>query len=419
MNPMQLPAGTVLNVSLQWDAETQIRVGRLGLRDRRTVFEFDPVFLLQDLEISPFRFHRQLGVIESQESIFDNLPGVFADSLPDGWGRLLLDRRARQLGVPPATLTPLDRLAHVGRNGIGALIYEPEFATDAQLPPVDLDHLARASKAVLADSSDAFLDELRRLGGSPQGARPKALVQIENDSGNITDALQDHGPGWRHWIVKFAAQDDVRDIGPLELAYAQMAVAAGIEMPVTQLLPSRIGPGYFAAQRFDRSRQQRLHTLTAAGLLHVDYRMPSLDYLDLAKATVRLTQDYAQSEAMLRRMVFNVLAHNRDDHAKQFSFLMNRQGQWRLSPAYDLTFSQGMGGEHITSIAGKGKHVLRADLAQVAVAAGVRPEKGAEIEGEVRSAVARWREFAAQAGVTRKTAARVAGVLQGLSAAAG
>lgn len=219
--------------------------------------------------------------------------------------------------------------------------------------------------------------------------------------------------------MKFAAQQDVHDIGPLELAYAHMATAAGIKMPETQLLPSRIGSGYFAALRFDRPTASRLHTLTAAGLLHIDYRMPTLDYVDLAKATVRLTKDYAQSEALYRRMVFNVLAYNRDDHAKQFSFLMNRQGQWTLSPAYDLTFSHGMGGEHMTSIAGKGKRILSADMAKVADAAVVKATKAAEIEEQVRDATSRWRQFAAEAGATGKTAAVVEAMLREVSAEGG
>ena len=143
MRAMQLPPGSTVKVSLCWDADSQIRVGRLGLHDRRTVFEFDPVFLQQGVEISPFRFRRQTGLFECRDPIFDNLPGVFGDSLPDGWGRLLLDRQGHAHGIAPETLTPLDRLAHVGRNGIGALVYQPEFANEIDASPVDLDHLAR------------------------------------------------------------------------------------------------------------------------------------------------------------------------------------------------------------------------------------------------------------------------------------
>jgi len=407
---MKLPSGTTLAVALRWDAETEIAVGRLAMRDRLVLFEFDRQFLANGVEVSPFRLRRQPGLIETRESLFENLPGVFNDSLPDGWGRLLLDREARRNGVPPETLTPIDRLAHVGSDGIGALVYRPEIEKEPGEEAIDLDEIAAETLAVLEGESADLLERLRKLGGSPQGARPKALIQMDG-SGRMSDAQHDRGPGWRHFIVKFPAQADLADIGPVELAYARMAAECGIRVPEVRLLPSQTGPGYFAAARFDRDGDKRFHVSTAAGLLHADYRMPSLDYVDLAKIAVRLTRDHRQGEQLFRLMAFNVLAHNRDDHAKQFSFLMDRTGAWSVAPAYDLTFSQGMGGEHTTSVAGEGRAPRREQMMKVADAAGLRPSVADEIVEQIRACVARWSEFAGDAGVTAKTAAMIDGVL--------
>lgn len=411
--PVKLPVGTTLSVALRWDAQTEVPVGRLAMREHRVLFEYDPGFLRDGVDLSPLRLPRQPGVIETRQPIFDTLPGIFNDSLPDGWGRLLLDRHSSRLGVAPETLTPLDRLAHVGSDGIGALVYKPELAKDDAEETVDLDEVAAASRAVLEGASDEMLEHLRKLGGSPQGARPKALVQIEDTTGRMTDALHDHGQGWRHFIVKFPAHQDVADIGPVELAYARMAAAAGVKVPESCLLPSRSGPGYFAAQRFDRDGARRKHAATASGLLDADFRLPSLDYVSLAKLTVRLTRDHRQGEALFRLMAFNVLAHNRDDHAKQFSFLMDRAGTWTLAPAYDLTFSQGPGGEHTTSVAGEGRAPSQEAMLKVADAAGLKRGKSVEILGQTRDVVERWLAYADEAGVTTSTASHIERSLHG------
>ena len=412
---LQLPPGSTLRVALCWDADTEVAVGRLGMRGRFCLFEFDRDFLAHGPEISPLRLPRQPGVVETREPMFEHLPGVFNDSLPDGWGRLLLDRLARRQGVQPERLTPLDRLAHVGSSGIGALVYHPEIVNEPSAQAVDLDTVAAEAQAVLEGTGDDVLTRLQALGGSPQGARPKALVQIQETTGRIADALQSRGPGWRDWLVKFGAQGDVPDIGPVEFAYAQMAKAAGVRMPDVRLLPSRTGPGFFAACRFDREGAVRHHVVTAAGLLHADYRVPSLDYVDLAKLTVRLTRDHQQGEDLFRLMAFNVLAHNRDDHAKQFSFVMTREGAWRLSPAYDLTFSSGMGGEHTTAVAGEGRSPGREHMLRVADAAGLKRAHAGEILERTREVVGRWLEFAEAAGVTAGTSAGIESTLRGLA----
>lgn len=405
-----LPAQTALAVALQWQPGDEVRVGRLAMRGRQVLFEFDRAFLADGLDISPFRLPRQPGVLQAGDPAFESLPGVFNDSLPDGWGRLLLDRAARRAGITPAALPPLDRLAHVGCAGMGALVYRPELGVAPAGRGIDLDDVDREVREVLAGSAGDVLEHLRQLGGSPQGARPKALVQL-GPGDKLSDAAGHLGADWQPFLVKFAADGDFADAGPVEWAYAQMAAAAGVELPVTRLLPSRTGHGYFAAQRFDRAGPARLHVATASGLLHADHRLPSLDYLDLARLTVRLCRDHRQGEALVQRMVFNVLAHNRDDHAKQFSYVMTRDGAWRLSPAYDLMFSAGLGGEHSTAVAGEGRAPRWPHVQQVAEVAGMSPANLRRVVEQTRAAVERWPEFAAAAGVTAATTAEISAEL--------
>lgn len=403
----RLAPGVQLGVWLRWDAVDEERVGRLAWHERRVLFEYDAAFLRRGLQISPLRLAAAPGVQHVPDAVVATLPGVFADSLPDGWGRLLLDRAARRAGVDPATLTPLDRLAHVGETGIGALVYRPELTAGTDDAPLDLDRIDAEVREVLEGSGAVFVDQLRALGGSPQGARPKALLQREERTGRLCDDRRDRGEGWRHWLVKFAGPDDPPDIGPLELAYARMAAACGVRTPKVRLLPSSRGPGFFASARFDRIGARRVHVATAAGLLDADHRIPSLDYEELARLTLRLCRDHREAEALVRLAAFNVAAHNRDDHAKQFSFVMDRAGCWTLSPAYDLTFASGPGGEHSTTLAGEGRAPGREQLARVAAAAGMPRAAAGEMWDRTIAVVQDWLRFADEAGVSDETARRV------------
>jgi serine/threonine-protein kinase HipA len=220
-------------------------------------------------------------------------------------------------------------------------------------------------------------------------------------------------PGYRPILVKFASRTDPADAGPIEYAYAQMAHAAGIDMMPTFLLHgSGRGPGYFATERFDWRDGRRWHVHTLSGLLHADYRLPSLDYESALRATLHLTRDQREVMRLYRLMVFNVLAHNRDDHARQFSFLMDPGGVWRLSPAYDLTFSEGPGGEHATTVAGEGRAPEQTHFVKVAQLLGDRPSQAMQIVEEVREAVARWPGIAADAGVSRASRSRIWAILK-------
>jgi len=401
---MKIPPGTPLAVSLRWRESEVTPVGRLAMRDRQIYFQYDASFVAHGLPLSPFHLGVAAHVLGPFHTPFEGLPGIFNDSLPDGWGRLLVDRRARGLGL---ALTPLDRLAIVGSHGIGALIYEPAAALAEGRGVLDLDALAADAAATLAGEAVDVLDQLIVLGGSPQGARPKAMIAWSEAEDRIIHGVRDVPPGYRRFLVKFAAQADPKDIGPIEFAYARMANAAGLRMPRTRLFRGRRGPGYFGAERFDCIGADRLHAHTLSGLLHADHRTPALDYTTILAATQRLTRDNKELLAMFRLMTFNVAAHNRDDHAKQFSFLMDRRGDWRAAPAYDLTYSEGVNGEHTTTLDGEGRAPGDADILRIASKAGIKKPAALEIIAAVRDAVGKWPTWADEAGVTRASAKEI------------
>jgi serine/threonine-protein kinase HipA len=194
---------------------------------------------------------------------------------------------------------------------------------------------------------------------------------------------------------------DPKDVGCIEYAYHLMAIEAGLDVPEARLFPSRKGPGFFGVKRFDRKQGQCIHMHSISGLLHADHRLPSLDYETIMKATLLLTQEVKECEKQFRNAVFNVLTHNRDDHSKNFSYLMDAQGQWNVSPAYDLTFSSGPSREHSTLVMGEGKNPTLEHLLKLATGIGITQRKAKEIVYEVFSAVEQWPDFAEKSGVSK------------------
>jgi serine/threonine-protein kinase HipA len=392
-------------------------VGRLAEVGQRRYVEYDASFLVRGLPLSPFRLPLQAGAIEHRDRDFGPLPGVFEDSLPDGWGRLLMDRHFRQQGREPAAVSVLDRLLWLGTRTLGALTYHPAVPGDPAAA-LDLPSLLHQATAIHAGAAAVVLPQLLRAGGSPGGARPKLLVGLRDSDageGSVADvdtvySGEDELPaGYAHWLVKFAAKQELIDAGPLEQAYALMARAAGVELPPTRLIA--IGPRYrcFAVQRFDRLQgQRRLHMHSLAGLLHADFRVCGLDYADLFRVTLALTRDHQQLLRAFRQMLFNIAAHNRDDHGKNFAFLMDADGVWRLSPAFDLVWSHGPGGEHSTSVAGIGRDPGIEQVRTLARQFDVRPAELELLRAAVNDAVARWRVYAEEAGCSRRIRTAVA-----------
>lgn len=389
--------------------DSKYHVGRLAIRDGIIYFEYGADFIKSGIEISPFRLPLKSGLQKFDKEIFEGLYGVFNDSLPDGWGRLLFDRAMRSKGILPQELSPLDRLASVGNNGIGALVFEPDNAFHSNNNEFNLDRLAKDAIAVLSGSSDDAIQELLSRNGSSQGARPKAMIGVNKSKDTIISDALTIPEGFEHWLVKFPNSSDGHDAGAVEYIYSLMAKNACVEIMETHLFPSKQYAGFFATKRFDRIGSQRLHAHTACGLLHSDFRTPSLDYSELLTLTRSLTRDIREAQKMYRLAVFNVLTHNRDDHSKNFSFLMNEKGEWKLAPAYDLTFSSGPNGEQSTSVMGEGKNPSVQHLLSLAKEAGISRADANLIIEQTRVALKDWQKLAKEYGVSNANIALING----------
>jgi len=391
-------------------------VGTLAEDRGRVYFEYTTDFLATGLNLSPFRLPFEPGLFEHRDRDFGPLPGVLDDSLPDGWGLLLMDRHFRSLGRNLAEISPLDRLAWLGTRTMGALTYHPPASRDDSDASVfDLHDLARQSQEILTGSAVDVLPQLLKAGGSPGGARPKVLVGYNPDTGDVISGEDDLPEGFEHWIVKFMAKEDNPDAGAVEYAYSLMAREAGIDMPPTRLFETAEGDRFFGIKRFDRDGNRRYHVHSFGNLIHSNFRIPSADYADLLKATSLLTRNHQDVLRAFRRMAFNVLAHNRDDHVKNFSYVMDdRSGDWGLTPAYDLLFTPGPGGEHTMTIAGEGRNPARPHMLKLAEQADVSKREAIAIIDEVQAAVGTWPEHAANAGVSKAAAEQIAQALSQL-----
>jgi toxin-antitoxin system, toxin component, hipA family len=355
------------------------KVGTLALMKNNIVaFEYDSNWITNGFSISPFSLPLKKQVFIPRIDPFDGLYGVFSDSLPDGWGRLLVDRMLNSQNINPREISQIDRLAIVGETGMGALSYKPEYnLLEDKDYQEDYDNLALSCKKILNTEYSADLDKLFKLGGSSGGARPKILTKIDNED----------------WIIKFPSSLDDSNIGRLEYLYSVCAKKCKIDMPETKLFPSKISSGYFGIKRFDRKKLstgaiRKLHMISVSGLLETSHRIPNLDYNDLMQLTLNLTKSFEEVEKLFRLMCFNVFSHNRDDHSKNFSFIYNEDlNKWELSPAYDLTYSYSINGEHATTINGNGVNPGLNDILKVAEKIGLDKKKAEKIAIEIKETV--------------------------------
>ena len=336
-------------------------VGDMVLADNRfAAFEYDKNWLTDGFSISPFSLPLEKRVFIPKYDPFEGLFGVFADSLPDGWGRLLVDRLMRKKGMEPSWVGSLTRLAIVGENGMGALSYKPNVVLEDVEKNLSYDEIAKECKKLLQEEATDELDYLFAKGGSSGGARPKIMITLNGG----------------HWLIKFPSTYDRKNIGEMEYRYALCAKKCGIQMSDVKLFPSNICSGYFGTRRFDIKESEaghtRVHMVSAAGLLETSHRIPNLDYDILMKLTLKLSRDMEECKKLFRLMCFNVYAHNRDDHSKNFTYIyVEDEKRWVLSPAYDLTYSESIGGEHATTVHGEGKAPGMKDIAEVAKAVGI------------------------------------------------
>ena len=347
-------------------------VGTMSLTpdNRLCAFEYYKAWLADGFSISPFELPLKTGLFIATPQPFNGGFGIFEDSLPDGYGRYLLHKTLMRQGVNDSDLSALDKLSIVGNGGMGALAYYPETVILNDVEQTDFDYLQVKALEVLKEQQDTDVGLLLYNSGNSGGARPKAVF---SDSDG-------------HWIVKFRHTYDPTDIGLQEFHYNEVACRCGITVPDFKLTNGR----YFTTRRFDiTSDGKRIHTATAGGLLCLSLSTPFLDYNNLLALTGFLTQNPKEVEEMFRRMVFNYLTENKDDHCKNFSFYVedDEQGHyhWHLAPAYDLTLcTDGYNGEHATSVNGTGHPALK-DMITIGIKNRISEQRCKEIYEEVRA----------------------------------
>lgn len=396
-------------------------------------FEYDPAFLETNLDLSPLHMPlaaaRRGGVRFAFPALpraaFMGLPGLLADALPDRFGHRLIDAWLAAQGRGRDDFSPVERLCYVGSRGIGALEFAPALrGTPARDARVDIAELVSLAREVLNERAQLetsikertkAIADILRVGTSAGGARAKAVIALNDETGEVRSGQLAAPPGFAHWLLKFdgvedQALNDPQGYGRLEYAYYLMATEAGIAMSTCRILEEG-GRAHFMTRRFDRTDDgARLHVQTLCALAHLDFNDPLAHTYEQAFAVAReLRVPYPDLAELYRRMVFNAAARNQDDHTKNLAFLMHPTGEWRLAPAYDMIWAYNPDGRwthrHQMSMNGKRDGMTRADL--LAVAANVGVKKAEAIIAQVTASLAAWERHAAMAGVADRQAAQV------------
>lgn len=383
------------------------RVGALIEEDHQIVFEYAPEFLTSGLEISPFELPLRPGVFNQNDrsETFQGLQGIFADSLPDKFGNAIIERYFQETtDTARQELSALQKLLYIGSRSMGALEYLPsmEEVQPKARESLEISRLVKEARQVIQGDLEVASAEIMQVGVSAGGQYPKAVIAWNQETNDVVSGLLDCPEGYSQWIIKFdGAKGESEEFGKLEYAYAQMAKDAGLQVGETHLL-SESGRHHFMVKRFDRLENgQRLHMASLCGLLQKDFNIPRLlDYEDYLRVTQALAAPNADMEQAFRRMVFNVIARNQDDHTKNFSFLMDPQGRWQLSPAYDLTFACGnrFTASHQMTINGKDRDITRDDFAVLGEKFSI--PNYTDIIDNIQDAVRAWPDYAGQAGIS-------------------
>lgn len=384
-------------------------------------FEYAPDFLKSGIQLSPIHMPLSDTVYSFPRlarETFHGLPGLLADSLPDRFGHLLINAWLAAQGRPADSLSPVERLCYTGSRGMGALEFEPLMGpAPKSSDALDVDRLVRLASDVLSQRSGLTtqlegVDDILRVGTSAGGARAKAVIAWNRTTNEVRSGQISTGDGFEHWLIKFDGVDGNRDkeivdpkgYGVVEFAYHRMALAAGIRMSECRLFEEN-GRRHFMTKRFDRGpRGEKLHMQTLGALAHFDYNQAGAhSYEQAFEVMRRLGLPMTDAEEMFRRMVFNVMARNQDDHVKNIAFLMDRSGRWSLAPAYDVAYNYNPQGRwtsmHQMSIQGKVDGFTFADLDACAKVVGLKSSRVEPILRQVSNAVAGWREIASDAGV--------------------
>jgi serine/threonine-protein kinase HipA len=392
-------------------------------------FEYEPKFKSLNWDLAPlkmpvhenrnrFSFPELQKDKKSAYDTFKGLPGILADALPDTYGNQMINLWLAQQGRPQDSMNPVEMLCFIGTRGMGALEFEPAVLKENKRTfSIEMDSLVTTAQKML-DQREAFITnlhkdeeqavlEILKIGTSAGGARPKALIAWNEKTGEVKSGQTKAPKGFEHWLIKLDGVSDVQlgssqGYGKVEMAYYTMAKACGIDMMPSRLLEEN-GRSHFMTKRFDREGSEtKHHVQTFCAMKHFDYNLiRSFSYEQLFQCMRELKLTYADAEQMFRRMVFNVIARNCDDHTKNFSFLLRQGGTWELAPAYDLCHAYRPGSEWVSqqalSINGKRKNIAKADL--LAVGESIRCKKAAEIVDEIKNTVHQWKDFADEVNV--------------------
>lgn len=362
-------------------------IGRLTMNHMKPVFSYDVNWINDGLPLSPLKMplesHQSKSLYYGQNASAHYLCGLLSDSLPDGWGMLLMDRFFQtKLNKHPSEINVLDRLAYISETAMGALTFEPEHNLEHTQTIIDLLTLAQENQKVLTGQDSTVLEQLLYIGGSPQGARPKARVYYNQKKQSLsTEKTNEH---IEPWLIKFPSQREDKSVCLLEYLYANYANKANLQMPEHHYFPINEEYSAFGVKRFDRNdHNQKIHIHTLSGLLDIDFRIPNFNYMQLLRCVRIMTRSQQQVENAYRQTVFNVIFNNKDDHTKNFSFIMNEKGKWSLSPAYDITFNTGINGYHQMDICGEAKHPSQQHLLQLAKSANINTKNALSIIDEI------------------------------------
>ena len=411
-----------------------IRVGAIAWNEsaNHSVFEFDPKFLKQDLDIAPLKMpltearngKRIFSFPSLSPETFQGLPGLVADSLPDKFGNRLIEEWLSRRGRTAQSMNPIEKLCYIGGRGMGALEFKPAIAPfENPSEPLQVNELVRLASDILHErnsletsisETSQGIEDIIQVGTSAGGARAKAIIAYNPKTGDVRSGQAHHSNGFDYWIIKFDGVNngllgDPQGYGRIEFAYHLMAKGCGITMTECRLLEEG-GRAHFMTKRFDRAGTEKLHMQTLCGIAHFDYNMPNVYSYEQAFQVMRqLRLPYPDGEELFRRMVFNVICFNCDDHTKNISFLMNKNGEWRLSPAYDVTYAYNPENrwlkQHQMAVNGKCEHISRSDLLNVASEMNIK--KPLEIIASIQEAASKWLAFAESAGIHRNQAEKI------------
>lgn len=408
-------------------------VGYLHQDDNGMVgFQYDEEFLKSNIEISPVKMPLSTATYSFpslREETFHGLPGMVADSLPDKFGNIVINRYLESQGRTADSLSVIEKLCYTGKRGMGALEYEPSKELTSMNETVDLDALTKLASEILSEKeqihiekNDNLMAQLMECGSSVGGARAKTLIAWNPETNDIRSGQIDAGQGYEYWLLKFDniknnkdkdSRPDDGEYTKVEYAYYLMALDAGIEMSECRLYKEN-GSAHFMTKRFDRKgvKGEKLHMQSLCALAHMDFNSPRVySYEEAFSVMKQLKLPYGDFVQLFRRMVFNEYAKNYDDHTKNISFLMDKKGVWSLSPAYDITFSYRKDSiwvsAHQMLINGKSDNITKEDMLKVAEKAGIKKSDAVKSIEQVINSVSKWEAFAEKTGMSEYNIKRI------------